>query len=139
MHFLLTLVLLAAEGPLQPVNAFLNALANADADALVATFHDDATVFLPMTTAPQRMRGKQQIRDAFAPAFTQWGKSKRAEPGELETEIHGDTAIVTFHLGKLQPDQPTSFSRRTFVLTRKDGRWLIAHLHASNVMLQPKK
>lgn len=46
------------------------------------------------------------------------------------------------HLGPvpaLPVDQPTSFARRTFVLRRAGQRWLIVHLHASNVLLTPPR
>jgi ketosteroid isomerase-like protein len=50
---------------------------------------------------------------------------------ERETQAFGDTALVTFHL---RTDQ---LNRRTFVLRRDADRWLIIHLHASNVPLPP--
>jgi len=43
----------------------------------------------------------------------------------------GDVAIVTAHL--VRPATSPGTSRRTFVLRKIGDRWLIVHLHASNV------
>jgi hypothetical protein len=40
----------------------------------------------------------------------------------------GEAALVTF-----QTTNPNMTSRRTFVLRRHGGRWLIVHLHGSNI------
>ena len=40
--------------------------------------------------------------------------------------LPGQMAVVTFHLG----DEPP-YNRRTLVFEKREGRWLIVHLHAS--------
>lgn len=133
-----------SDDPVAVVNAFVAALCNADLDSLVATFADDATVFTPIPSVPQRVAGKAAIRQAFAPFL----ESLRAtgggppymslNPREVEVRRFDQTAIVTFHLGQLPSadgHQPTSFSRRSFVLRYASGRWLIVHLHGSNVVV----
>ena len=134
--------------PALVVSAFTNAMIDANADALAATFDDDATLFMPFNDFPARLEGKQQIRDVFARLFEPLRKSKSGPPymqlvaRDLQTQRLGDTAIVTFHIGNL-PDatatSPTMFSRRTAVLQWKRDRWLIEHLHASNIRLEPAK
>ena len=42
-------------------------------------------------------------------------------------QVHGEAAVVTFHLG----DEPP-FSRRTLVFAQRSEGWKIVHLHASN-------
>jgi ketosteroid isomerase-like protein len=124
------------ELPHAPVDAFLAALTNADSDAVGATFLDDATVFMPFDSMPERVQGRDAIRSAFERFFVSLRQSASAppymklEPRELHMQTLGDTAIVTFHLGTAGGP---SFSRRTFVLQRVHGRWRIAHLHASNI------
>jgi hypothetical protein len=48
----------------------------------------------------------------------------------MKVETSGDLALVTFQV----PGGSTA--RRTFVLRRIGGRWLIAHMHASNFRVQ---
>jgi len=45
--------------------------------------------------------------------------------------MSGDVAIVTAHL--VRPSTAPGTSRRTFVLRKTGDRWLIVHLHASNL------
>jgi uncharacterized protein (TIGR02246 family) len=134
--------------PAAVAQRFVVALENADTDGLLATFRDDATVFMPFAADPQRRDGKSEIRAAFAPMFEQMRRSGKPAPymnltpRDFQTRFYGDsTAIVTFHLGTIPaPDakERSTFSRRTVVLTKSDGEWLIAHLHASNIIFDPK-
>ena len=138
-----------AAPPVSAVNAFVVAMENADADALAAAFAEDATVFMPFDSVPQRFTGRTAVRDVFARFFEGVRKQKpeppymKLEPRDLETQLlDDDTAIVTFHLGRPPaPDAttPSSLSRRTFVVQRVGGRWVIKHLHASNIRFEPKK
>ena len=149
--FLLSLVLGGATAraaePADPVNGFLTAMSNADSDAMAALYTDDATVFMPFDAVPSRLVGKAQIHEVFEKFFAGVRKSGKPpymslNPRDLQTQLFGDTAIITFHLGTPPADdatEPVAFSRRTFVVTKKGDRWLIAHLHASNMKLQPKK
>jgi hypothetical protein len=47
--------------------------------------------------------------------------------------MFGDVAVMTFHL-----EGQTAVGRRTIVWRKRRGKWLIAHLQASGVML-PKE
>jgi ketosteroid isomerase-like protein len=63
-------------------------------------------------------------------------------PRDVNVQLFGDVAIVTAHLQDLPPmpvREPMMFPRRTFVLRRIAGRWLIVHLHASGFPLTPAK
>lgn len=134
--------------PATAASAFVTAMENADADQLAALFDEDATVFMPFDAMPQRLEGRHQIRTAFETFFEPMRKRAAAppymklNPRDLQTQSLGDTAILTFHLGALPAagaTSPAAFSRRTFVVQWKNGRWLIQHLHASNMRLEPPK
>lgn len=134
-------------GPVDTVNAFLTGLDNADLDSVVATFADDATVFLPIPAIPELLTGRKEIQEGFAPFLANIRSSGQGppymtlKPQGIQVQDMGTTAIVTFHLGKLPADESkeqTSYSRRTFVLQLIKGKWLIVHMHASNMMLPPK-
>lgn len=126
-------------GPMAVVAAFVRANEQGDIERTVGTFDDDATAFLP--AAPlQRARGKAAIRDAFRRLYAQRTGAISITLADVLVQESGDTAVVTAHLGAVpaQPvAQPTTFARRTFVLRRTDARWLIVHLHASNVLVSP--
>ena len=134
-------------GPISTVKAFLVALQNADLDGVVATFAADATVFMPMPTIPKRLSGKKEILEGFSPLLKEVRESGNGppymvlNPQDIESQEFETMAIVTFHLGKLLAEgstEATSFSRRTFILRPIHGEWFIVHMHASNVMIQPK-
>jgi uncharacterized protein (TIGR02246 family) len=138
----------AAVAPSSAIDAFLSAMENADADAMAALFAEDATVFMPFDAVPRRLAGRDEIRDVFGRFFEGVRKSAAAppymklNPVDIHTQQFGDTAIITFHLGRV-PDatatSPSSFSRRTFVMQRQGDRWVVRHLHASNMRLEPPK
>jgi ketosteroid isomerase-like protein len=132
------------EGAMKPVQGFIEAMTNADLDALMKLFDEDATVFMPFAETPRRLGGQAAIRSAFGVLFDQLRKSAagppylRLNPLDLEAKVYGDTAIITFHLGTLPSStapQPARFSRRTFVVMRRNGQWRIVHLHASNMAM----
>jgi ketosteroid isomerase-like protein len=53
------------------------------------------------------------------------------QPRDLEIQMIGDVAVVTFHLD----DRPPMVNRRTLVLRKTSTGWKIAHLHASEVAM----
>jgi ketosteroid isomerase-like protein len=63
---------------------------------------------------------------AISEALKQMPTPLRIDPQELVVREFGDVALMTFHL-KL----PGPLHRRSFVLRKRDGRWRIAHIHAS--------
>lgn len=133
-----------SSGPIATVNTFLVALGNADADGIAATIAEDATAFLTFPGAPSRLKGRAQIQAAFVP-FLDRLRAKGGpapylilEPKDLEVQQFDSTAIVTFHLGDAAGTEGgVALSRRTFVLCKVGGKWLIIHLHASNVIRRP--
>jgi ketosteroid isomerase-like protein len=128
-----------ADGALITARTLVRAIETSDIDVLVGAFDDEATVFMPFLGTPARLRGKAEIRQAFSALFKNappQGVSRTITPLEIATQSFGDTAIVTFLLGG--PPRPNSQAqapggRRTLVLRRVGDRWLIVHLHASNV------
>ncbi len=54
----------------------------------------------------------------------------RLQPEDLQVQLLGtDSAVVTFHLRNSE-----RIARRTFVMRKVQGTWLVAHLHASNFL-----
>ena len=112
------------------IEAF-NAMDEARFDAFWA---EDATMFFP-ALAPRhradRIVGRAAVLEVFH-AFFAAVRPRRPRlginPHQIQVQDYGDVAIFTFHLRS-----PDSTGRRTFVWRRVDGRWLIAHLHASSL------
>ena len=120
----------SATSPTQTIDAFIAALDNADAN-IATLFTDDATVFFPMNDRPLRANGREEIAAAFGSLFALPGYQKgrgMPKPEALRVQTLGDAALVTF-----QTTNPNVTSRRTVVLRREGGRWLIVHLHGSNI------
>ena len=116
--------------PTQTIDAFITALDNGDPN-IASLFTEDATVFFPMNDRALRANGREEIAAAFGSLFALPGYQKgrgMPKPEALRVQLIGDAALVTF-----QTTNPNVTSRRSFVLRREGGRWLIVHLHGSNI------
>lgn len=129
--------------PTLVAKAFVTSVVQADLPLLLSLFADDATFFTPLPDYPARLHGKQEIRALFEPFFTHLHETQEGpifldfEPIDVESQVFGDAAVVTFHLGGVgvSADGREKFSRRTAVLRRIGNDWRIVHLHASNMLL----
>jgi ketosteroid isomerase-like protein len=125
----------------QAVENFLEALANFDWKKFRLSFVEDATFFSPGADNFDPSRVRVNGRDAIVAVFERHLKDHprekgppylKTQPKELKIQMLGDAAAVaTFHLGGEK-----TLGRRTLVLQRQQGAWLIAHLHASSIALQ---
>ena len=131
------------QAPDAPVRAavaeFINALNALDGERLGRTFTDDVTVFFPGPPFPAaRISGRATVQSAFTQLFAalrQRGTSAaNLSPAGLDVQLYGDIAIATFHLMGRQ-----EVGRRTLVLRRIGGRWLIAHMHGSIAPMQQRQ
>jgi uncharacterized protein (TIGR02246 family) len=120
---------------------FLRAFENLDMKQFLACFADDATVFFPMPEPPERVQGKQAIQQCFERVFASIRSTAKTGPPfhhllpeDLSIQlIPGHIAVVSFHLRNEE-----RIGRRTLVLTKMNGDWLIIHLHASNAPVAAK-
>lgn len=130
----------AAEAPVNAAVAeFVNALNALDAVRLGRTFAEDITTFFPGLPFPAaRIEGRANVQGAFAQLFAQLRqrgtRSANIQPRAQDVQLYGDVAIVTFHL----VGQQQEVGRRTLVLRRTGGRWLIVHMHSSVAPMQPR-
>jgi uncharacterized protein (TIGR02246 family) len=120
---------------------FLHAFENLDMKQFIACFTDDATVFFPMPEPPERVQGKQAIQQRFEHVFASIRSTAKSgppfhhlAPEDLAIQVvPGETAVVSFQLRNTP-----RIARRTLVLTKMNGQWLIIHLHASNTSVAEK-
>ncbi len=103
------------------------AWAAADADTFAAQYTADATVVLPGTFH----QGRTAVRDFMANAFRGRleGTHGLDEPQDIRL-VGKDTAIVVSRTAVLMAGEQEAPADRerigTWVLTRQDGRWLVA-------------
>jgi uncharacterized protein (TIGR02246 family) len=103
------------------------AWADNDADAFAALYAEDATVVMPGVFH----QGKSTVRDYMAGAFAGPLKGSHAidEPQDIRV-VGADTVIVVSKSGIIMAGEQHLPAERevlaTWVLTRDDGRWLIA-------------
>jgi len=119
------------------VQRFLHAFEDLDMPSFIRCFAEDASVFFPVPEPAKRFDGKGAIQAHFQEVFAVIRTSSaspnppfhRLHPEELQVQLLGDSsALVTF-----QMSNAVRIARRTLVLERRNGTWLIVHLHASNV------
>ena len=107
-----------------------------DWDAFAACFAEDATVFAPFPDHPRMAVGKSAFDLAWRPVFER-GRAHlpgppylNIDPKDTKVQPLGDNAcLVSFHLEGLMGSP--RLHRRSIVFEKRDGRWLIVHLHAS--------
>ena len=103
-----------------------------DAEAFVADYLDDASVVQPGVYRKDR----QEIQSSMAGAFAGPLKGSRVidQPQDVQF-LNEDTAIVISEGGIVFPGQNAVPSegtvRATWVLAKRDGRWLVAAYHYS--------
>jgi ketosteroid isomerase-like protein len=113
----------------ETLDGFFRAVESRDLDRITPYFSEDAQMFSPLGTYPARLDGRAAIMEQFkaiSEALKQMPTPIRIDPQEMVVREFGDIALVTFHL-KL----PGPLHRRSFILRKRDGRWHIAHIHAS--------
>ena len=130
VSFLAVLVLSCATAigtPESVTRALVDAIGRGDAAAATELFADDATAFFPVDASPLRADGKGAIGAVFA-RLLKPTTGTTLTPENLHVQRAGDAVIVTFEIRN-----PHVTSRRTVVLEQRGGRWLIVHLHGSNI------
>ncbi len=129
------------------VRAFIGAIDRLDLEGVAASFAEDATAFYPFSFTPHRLDGREAIKAAQARAF-EWarrtllaaGGAALDEPPSLgltptDLAVHmlgGEAAAVTWH-----SNRPGRAGRRSAVLHKVGGKWLIVSHHASNMEAPP--
>ena len=127
------------------VLAFLKAFEQGDSEYMQQAFAADAVTF-PRTRMEAELKPPIEQRDyrrvaGIDPQMLELIAAKKAAgigppyfeltPYDLEINVIGEVALVTFHLiGE-------RLGRRTLVLALRDRQWKIIHLHASNVRSSP--
>jgi uncharacterized protein (TIGR02246 family) len=119
------------------VGDFMKALNDADIEKFSGLFAPDATAFFPLAPILELLDGRENIIKVFTIFFESVRKEAKGprymelKPEGLKIQLYDGTAVVTFHFtGK------TMFSRRTLVLHREGGKWLIVHMHGSGLPLE---
>ncbi len=115
------------------LSKFLGAFSKLQLNKMMSYFAEDSTAFFPIEHHYLRLTGKNSIKGAFSNVIERIKASGKTaiklNAEDLLLQEFGDTAIATFHI------RDDDLSRRTLVLHRIDGQWLIEHLHASNAKL----
>jgi len=120
------------------VARLITAFENLDLPAFMACFADDATGFFPLPQPPGLFEGKSAIQRQFERLFGEVRKTHGAGPpyfhiipGNSQVMIlDPNAALVSFDQRNTRRN-----GRRTLVLRKSQGQWLIVHFHASNIVL----
>ncbi len=118
-------------------DALIEALDAADLERFTSLFAPDATMFFPLAPLTDRLENKEQITKVFGAFFESVRRGKSGPPymtlvpQDARIQLYGSAAIVSFHF-----QGPDLVSRRTLVLRKDGGKWLIVHMHASGIPVQ---
>lgn len=112
---------------------------NADPDAFVAEYLEDASAILPGSY----MKSRQEIHGAMAYSFSGPLKGTRASDKVLDVRfLNDEAAVVISETGVLIPGEteapPERTVHATWVLAKKDGKWLlVAYSNSPSVAPTP--
>jgi len=118
---------------------FITAFENLDLPAFMDCFADDATAFFPVPEPPDLFVGKKEVHRQFRQVFagirasaTSGPPYQHLSPENTQVKVLSpEAALVTFQLRNAE-----RLGRRTLVLKKSQGHWLITQLHASNVPIE---
>ena len=112
---------------------FMDALNALDTDRMSSYFTEDVSAFVPVAKA-EYVDGRPAVTAVFK-AFVDRVKptvtALHLVPEDERVETSGDLAVVTF---QIREQAPRITRRRTFVFRRTNGKWLISHFHASDLV-----
>ena len=128
---------------LKALEVFIAAFEDGDIETMEASFSPNAVTFPRAIMANEydgdidvskyrRVRGIDPQMRELIDSLKKSGRERpylNIEPADLEIQMFGDAALVTFHLA----GNDERLGRRTFVLALIEDAWKIVHLHASNV------
>jgi len=112
------------------VDAFHTALASGDSTTALAQLTSDVTIL-----ESGNVETLEQYRSGHLRGDMRFAQAVRRERGELSVTVHGDvawahgTSVTTGRMGDRDID---SQGAELMVLTRRDGRWMIAAIHWSS-------
>lgn len=128
----------------EAIARFIGDFNNLEMTKVASHFADDATMFPRVVMADTGTTGVVladycredgpgpfQSMEKFATdlrAKTAGPPYMSLKPSDINIQLFGETAVVTFHLKDTQ-----RLARRTIVFVKQDNNWKIIHLHASNV------
>ncbi|MEU2249398.1 SgcJ/EcaC family oxidoreductase [Streptomyces sp. NPDC019224] len=110
-----------------------------DADAFVADYTEDATAIMPGSYR----EGREAIRRSMAAGYAGPLKGTSTHNKQISVRFLGqDGAVVVSESGILFPGETELPSERavhaSWVLERRDGRWLVAAYHNCPINPAPK-
>jgi len=127
---------LAADQPRAAFDHFISAFNALDWETFRRCFADSASLFnpdIPDVISLDRLDGRKDIERSFRAVFDSAVKANthgpNIHPESVRVQQFNDTAIITFAFRRPQH----SVGRRTIVLNKQGGSWLIVHIHASNI------
>jgi ketosteroid isomerase-like protein len=116
--------------------SFLDALNALDVARMDAAFTNDITAFVPTAQADEAV-GRPAVTAifrAFADRLRPTTPRLNIVAEDERVEMSPTLAVVTFQVHEHNPDVTR---RRTAVFRRVGDRWLISHMHASDIAAKP--
>ncbi len=123
------------------IHHFIHSIDQLSEQGVAASYAPEANAFYPHRFAPKRLDGIAQINEVQASGFKQIRKNLPPDTDynsfsiglkaeDMAIKMLGtEHALVTWH----SPRPNKVVGRRTAVLQKIDAKWLIVHMHGSNI------
>ena len=107
-----------------------------DAEAYSELFTEDASYVIFMGDV---MIGKDEIRNTHPEVFTKWQKGTKLLVKAIDSRQVNEDTIILVTVGGIGVGDIVYDKFQTFVLVRRDSRWLIAAFHNTAMSVRSKK
>jgi uncharacterized protein (TIGR02246 family) len=107
-----------------------------DADAYAQLFTDDATYVIFLGDV---LKGKEEIHETHHGVFTKWQKGTKLLVKAIDARPVSEDTVILVTVGGIGTGEIVYDKFQTFVLVRREGRWLIAAFHNTEMSTRAKK
>ncbi len=125
-----------AKTPEDVLHLFRQAWDTGDADAYSQLFTDDATYVIFLGEV---QKGKEEIRETHHDVFTRWQKGTKLLVKAIDIRSVSEDTVILVTVGGIGRGEIVYDKFQTFVLVRREGRWLIAAFHNTEMSTRAKK
>ncbi len=124
----------------ETIDTFIDGINSLDLETIKTVYSEEATVFYPFSFTPELLKGREEILAKQSKGFelmhqiyANQGKPAPKTLGLSPTDFHIELLSKNIALVNWHSPRPKHLGRRTAILKKVKGQWLIISHHASNM------